>query len=1212
MSVKEEESLSSGVAEDSKLKPTTPMAEAEETQQQQLQNTRLKLEKTNISFSIWPSTQHTREAVIKRFIETLSTNSILSKRYGSMPADDASAVAHKIKEEAFSVAVAAAASCKAEDDGIDILQLYMRIKTILNKKINKEIHESTDNKTEENETNPQQLPCDGTRKTAWRFLDAAVTISEIEEVFLHNNIILTFEERHSSSKLIERMAAAHHQAFSSSSSSFTGGSSTTYEVFLSFHGKDVRTKFADHLYQDLVGSGIRTFRDEEELLKGNEIRGELLAAIQQSRISIPIFSINYASSHWCLEELTEISECKRTMNQTVMPIFYEVEPRDVRKQTGEYAKAFDKHQNHFDETTVQKWRDALEEVGKLDGWHSKEHTYEGKLVKEVVKTIWDTLNKRLLLVSKKLVGIQSHIKELLMLLDIESDNRKIVGIQGFGGIGKTTIARAVYNTILSHFQEYAFIENVRENAQKHGIHHLQNKLIKDILKQENQNITDVGTGIRVIQERFCKIKVLIVLDDVDQDIQAKSLAGDREWFGMGSKIIITSRNKDILIAQNADGIYEPNIMAVDDSLELFSHYAFGRDQPLDDYLDLSQDMIKTTGGLPLALQVIGSSLFNKLEKSKWKNMLQKLQKVSDDDVMKRLKISYDGLDVDGKQMFLDTACFFIGLNKDIVCHIWDGCGFSSQVGLYDLCVRSLVTINEEGELGMHDQLRDLGRNIVRQENIDEPGMRTRIWSQEEVLEVLHTQTGTNKVKGLSIDFRDISRSEGLTSEGFATMTRLRLLQVDYAQFCWNFTNSFSELRWLSWKGCPEQYAQTNFCPLKLAVLDLSCSEITKNWMGWKYIKMAENLKVLNLTSCLQLSSTPDVSSNRLLKVLLLKDCRNLDEIDTSICHLTNLVKLDMSDCRRIKDLPSEICKLTSLQKLTLIRCRSLKKLPEKLGRMVSLTELDLGWCESLVDLPNEICQLTSLKKHNLEGCSCLPSSLTSLDVNYCGSIRYISGLPSSLTSLYAEGCNSMVKLSSASGGLRNLKTLTLFDCKSLEEIEGVDNKLDSLEDFKIWECRSLKNLPKLTGSKNLRTLVLSSNDVISDFEGEGMESLEVLEIGFCKSLRKIPYLRDSKRLRKLQINECPELSEIERLQDYESLQELSINRARSLKASPEDISTLKNLSYLGINECCYSMMERFPDLSNLKELRELDIGKQGKLMKFTNLPIENWGSDARI
>ncbi|XP_042518477.1 disease resistance protein L6-like [Macadamia integrifolia] len=164
-------------------------------------------------------------------------------------------------------------------------------------------------------------------------------------------------------KKLDRMAAPEASSSSSSSS--------RYEVFLSFHGKDVRTNFADHLYNALVYAGILTFRDSEELHKGNKIGPELLVAIQQSRISIPIFSENYASSKWCLNELSKIFECKRTMDQIVLPIFYKVEPRDVRNQTGSYATAFEEHQMHFNETTVQMWKDALREVGELGGWDSR-------------------------------------------------------------------------------------------------------------------------------------------------------------------------------------------------------------------------------------------------------------------------------------------------------------------------------------------------------------------------------------------------------------------------------------------------------------------------------------------------------------------------------------------------------------------------------------------------------------------------------------------------------------------------------------------------------------------------------------------------------------------------------------------------------------------------------------------------------------------------
>ncbi|XP_042479499.1 disease resistance protein RPV1-like [Macadamia integrifolia] len=1006
-------------------------------------------------------------------------------------------------------------------------------------------------------------------------------------------------------------------------------SSVNYEVFLSFCGQDVRFNFADHLYNALVDAGIKTFRDEEELPKGNQIGPELLTAIKESRISIPILSENYASRKWCLNELTEISECRRTRGQLVLPIFYKVEPTDVRNQRRKYEEAFEEHlQKGFHETDVQNWKKALKEVGELKGWHVEGDMYEGKLIKEVVTRVLSELNKRRSNISNNnLVGIQSHIEEMLKLLDIESDDRTIVGIHGLGGIGKTTIARAVYNEVFNHFEGCcSFIPNVRESAHQYkGLVHLQKQLVSNILKKENEVFDSEEDGIDVIEQRFRAKKVLIVLDDVDRDDQVKSLVGDLEWFGVGSKIIITSRDEQMSCVQEATKIYKPKVMDSGESLQLFSRHAFKKSQPPQDHLDLSKAIVKTTGGLPLALQVIGSSLFKK-KKLVWEGMLTKLQKIPNDDVMKRLKISYDGLEDAEQQMFLDTACFFIGKEKDIACHIWEGCNFFPKVGLDVLCAKSLVTISEYGTLGMHDVLRDLGREIVRQENKDDPGKRSRLWFQEEVLVVINSEKGTSNVKGLIIDFRHISMSQCLMTKGFSAMTGLRLLQVDYALTSENFTNSFSELRWLSWKGCPGQYELTNFCPQKLVVLDLSHSKITNNWMGWNCIKKATNLKVLNLSFCRQLSSTPDFSANQLLEVLILNSCINLEEIDPSICCLTKLVILDMGGCMTVKGLPSEISQLTSLQKLNLKTWKSLVELPEKLDGMISLTELDLSHCNSLLNLPSEICQLTSLKRLNLGGCSslsftsldfssCSTSSLTELNVRGCTSILYISGLPSSLIELDAGFCRSMEKLSSTSGGLINLKRLCLYNCSYLEEIEGVDEKLDSLEDLDIGFCYLLKKLPKLVGSKTLTSLSFSQNHSISDFEGEGMYSLEKLLIWNCKELRKIPYLRDSKRLKILEICDCPELSEIEGLENYESLQRLSIVMATSLKKLPEDISTgLKNLSYLRISGCF--SMERLPDLSNFKELRELFIGFCGN-WKDCNRgrhydEIEDWESFTEI
>ena len=142
-----------------------------------------------------------------------------------------------------------------------------------------------------------------------------------------------------------------------------------YDVFLSFRGEDNRKSFTGHLYTALVQAGVHTFLDENEIPRGEEISKHLLKAIQESKISIVIFSKGYASTRWCLNELVEILECKnRKTGQIVLPIFYDIDPSDVRKQTGSFAKAFDKHEECFKEK-VKEWRKALEEAGNLSGWN---------------------------------------------------------------------------------------------------------------------------------------------------------------------------------------------------------------------------------------------------------------------------------------------------------------------------------------------------------------------------------------------------------------------------------------------------------------------------------------------------------------------------------------------------------------------------------------------------------------------------------------------------------------------------------------------------------------------------------------------------------------------------------------------------------------------------------------------------------------------------
>ena len=148
-----------------------------------------------------------------------------------------------------------------------------------------------------------------------------------------------------------------------------------YDVFLSFRGKDTRDGFTGHLYQALCGQGFNTFFDNRDLQRGEEISAQRIKAIKSSMISIIIFSQNYAFSTRRLEELSEILECKkdeqRKNGRRVLPVFYKVDPSEVRKQKGSFGLALTALEKKFENNIgkVLRWREALHEAANLSGWH---------------------------------------------------------------------------------------------------------------------------------------------------------------------------------------------------------------------------------------------------------------------------------------------------------------------------------------------------------------------------------------------------------------------------------------------------------------------------------------------------------------------------------------------------------------------------------------------------------------------------------------------------------------------------------------------------------------------------------------------------------------------------------------------------------------------------------------------------------------------------
>jgi len=302
--------------------------------------------------------------------------------------------------------------------------------------------------------------------------------------------------------------------------------------------------------------------------------------------------------------------------------------------------------------------------------------------------------------SKRLVGIEKSYEEIESLLRIGSSEVITLGIWGMGGIGKTTLATALYHKLSYDFEGRCFLANVRKKSDK--LEDLRNELFSTLLKENKRQLD--GFDMSRLQYK----SLFIVLDDVSTREQLEKLIEEYDFMGAESRVIVTTRDKHILSTNHK--IYQVDKLNCDHSVELFCFIVFGEKKPKQGYEDLSRRVISYCEVVPLALKVLGASLRER-NKEAWECELRKLEKFPDMKILNVLKLSYDGLDRPQKDIFLDIACFFKGEERYWVTGLLEAFDFFPTSGIKVLLDKALITISNANQIEMHDLIQEMGQDL---------------------------------------------------------------------------------------------------------------------------------------------------------------------------------------------------------------------------------------------------------------------------------------------------------------------------------------------------------------------------------------------------------------------------------------------------------------------------------------------------------------------
>ncbi|KFK25493.1 hypothetical protein AALP_AA8G121900 [Arabis alpina] len=880
----------------------------------------------------------------------------------------------------------------------------------------------------------------------------------------------------------------------SSTVSTTTVSELKYDVFISFRGPDSGNGFVSHLYDDLCRVGLETFLDREKLVAGEEIEPALSDAIERSRISVVVFTKDYASSTWCLRELARIMVCRRTRGQLVLPVFLGVKPVEVREQIGCYGDAFSNvHKatvgSLFAEE-VKRWREALTDTANLAGFDSTAVRPDSILVDTIVTHILKNLESNSLRKDERLVGASHYVKEVEELLEKGSDEVRTIWMFGIGGSGKTAIAGANYppdNLLKLSMRATAYAKGIPlalkvlgSFLSKRSVPEWESALrrLDSSLDEEIFKILRVSYDGLNDEEKAMFLHLACLFDGEERSHIADLFDG----CGLSAEIAISALVDKCMITFTNDRLQMHDLFQKmgRQIVKQESRQDPSKRSRLWSFGAVKEVLTKNTG----TISTEGISL----HLSKNEDLRMGPRAFAQMHNLIFLRFVNKQSNEESCEVYLPEGLDHLPPKLRLLS--WDSFPLKNWPGSF--IPENLV------ELRMHNsrlkRLWEGVESLLKLKGIDLSNSR---FLKE--LPVLSNAPNVERIvaRGCS-DLVTIptprNKLEYLVHLDLSGCSKLK----DFPEISWNIKTLC-----LAESGIEEiPPSIENFH--QLVHLDMRRCKMLKNVA--QTLQKLEKLEFVDLSGCSRVSSFPDISCN--VKKLLLNET-SIEEIPSRIKCMRNLVLLELKNCPRLKSLPSSICELKSLVKLNLSGSSEFTNFPEISETMDSLKYLSLSG-SAIKELSSSLEKLTALCSLDLENCKSLISLnlsklkyLEELNISGCSNLVNLLGCNiGSLVNVRASGRRSeVVDYIVLGAGLSSLKTLDLSDCGITEFPEAL-TLISTLMELNLSQ-NGFSNIPRsIKDLEHLQSLDLSHCPELQSISGipARLTRLNVLN---CKSLKMV-------------------------------------------------------------------------------------------------------------